>query len=413
MYIKKLFNPYMGLPREIYILFISKIINAMGSFVMPLLTLILTEKIGLSNGKAGYYISISGILYIPALIIGGKLADVCGRKVIIAVFNIVGATLYIIAGFLRPSITMVYLIMIAGACFTATGPAHDSLVADITNPANRKSAYSLLYMGWNTGYAVGPTIGGFLFKDHLPLVFIGDATTALIALCLIIIFVKETIHIKDEGIVANERASEKSEEGSIVSVILKRPILIFFALILFCYNFVYSQWSFMLPIQVVDVFKDAGAKYFGMMASLNGLVVMFFTPVITKMTEKINELMRAVLGGILYTVGFGMLGFVNLLPFFFLSTFIFTLGEVILAISTSPFIANRTPSSHRGRMNAVLQIIMGAGYMIGPLVMGNVLNYVEVKPAWMILGAFVSFATLLMYGLEKYDERKNVELSQC
>jgi MFS family permease len=225
--------------------------------------------------------------------------------------------------------------------------------------------------------------------------------------------VKETIHIKEEGIVGNERASEKSEQGSIVSVILKRPILIFFALILFCYNFVYSQWSFMLPIQVVDVFKDAGAKYFGMMASLNGLVVMSFTPVITKMTEKINELMRAVLGGIMYTVGFGMLGFVNLLPFFFLSTFIFTLGEVILAISTSPFIANRTPSSHRGRMNAVLQIIMGAGYMIGPLVMGNVLNYVEVKPAWMILGAFASFATLLMYGLERYDERKNVELNQC
>ncbi|MHA5212490.1 hypothetical protein [Oenococcus oeni] len=74
------FSNYRNLPREIYILFISLIIDAAGSFVQPLLTLILTEKIGLSAAESGLYITILGSLSAPGMIIGGKLTDLIGRK---------------------------------------------------------------------------------------------------------------------------------------------------------------------------------------------------------------------------------------------------------------------------------------------------------------------------------------------
>ena len=44
-------------------------------------------------------------------------------------------------------------------------PAYDALLADLTNPDNRKGAYSLVYMGWNLGFAIGPAIAGMLFQD--------------------------------------------------------------------------------------------------------------------------------------------------------------------------------------------------------------------------------------------------------
>ena len=81
--LRDLFTPYQGLPKEVYVLFLAKIINAMGSFVMPMLTIILTDAIGLSRQVAGMYISISGLLFIPASMIGGKLADTIGRKKVI------------------------------------------------------------------------------------------------------------------------------------------------------------------------------------------------------------------------------------------------------------------------------------------------------------------------------------------
>lgn len=256
----------MGLPEEIYIIFISRVINAMGCFVMPLLTIILTEKVGLSREMAGFYICLSGVLFLPGSILGGKLADTVGRKNIIIIFDSLAAAIYIFCGFIEPSIKLVYLIMLAGACMVAAGPAHDSLIADITTPKNRSGAYSLSYMGWNMGFAVGPVIGGMLYKNHLPLVFIGDAITALISLGLIAFMVKETINRAREEIIDESRALEKREQGSIITVLIKRPILLYVAIIIFAYNFAYSQWSFMLPMQMMQIFKDSGARYFGMVA---------------------------------------------------------------------------------------------------------------------------------------------------
>ena len=405
--ISALLNPYRGLPKEIYVIFASRIINAMGCFVMPLLTLILTEKIGLSKEMSGVYISASGLIFMPAAMIGGKLTDIIGRKKVIIIFNFLSAMLYIICGFMNPSINMIYVLMLASMSMVIAGPAHDALIADLTTPENRDGAYALSYMGWNIGFAIGPIIGGLLYENYLPLVFIGDAVTALISLGLIFIFIKETIHLTKQEVIEEGRNLETREEGTILSVLLKRPILIYFALCTFGYNFVYSQWSFMMPIHSKQNFLSLGAKYYGLMAGFNGLVVMLFTPLITKMSENTKHIRKMIYGGLLYAFGFGMLGILNTLPFFFVSVFIFTLGEIILSISITPFIANHTPMSHRGRMNAVLPIIFGMGYTLGPITMGKALGYISIESAWLFLGMVAIISSIFMYGLERYDEKEN------
>jgi MFS family permease len=205
---------------------------------------------------------------------------------------------------------------------------------------------------------------------------------------------------------------ERREEGSIISVLLRRPILIYFAVIAFGYHFAYSQWTFLMPIHSMQNFDSMGAQYFGWMASLNGLVVILFTPILTKVTEKMMGMRKMVYGILLYAVGFGMLGILNSLPYFFLSVFIFTLGEILLSISVTPFIVNHTPASHRGRMNAVLPTIMGMGYAIGPLTMGKILNYSSIENAWLILGGLTAITAFLMFALEKYDYRTNVKADE-
>ena len=405
--ISALLNPYRGLPKEIYVIFASRIINAMGCFVMPLLTLILTEKIGLSKEMSGVYISASGLIFMPAAMIGGKLTDIIGRKKVIIIFNFLSAALYIVCGFMNPSINMIYVLMLASMSMVIAGLAHDALIADLTTPENRDGAYALSYMGWNIGFAIGPIIGGLLYENYLPLVFIGDAVTALISLGLIFIFIKETIHLTKQEVIEEGRNLETREEGTIISVLLKRPILIYFALCTFGYNFVYSQWSFMMPIHSKQNFLSLGAKYYGLMAGFNGLVVMLFTPLITKMSENTKHIRKMIYGGLLYAFGFGMLGILNTLPFFFVSVFIFTLGEIILSISITPFIANHTPMSHRGRMNAVLPIIFGMGYTLGPITMGKALGYISIELAWLLLGMVAIISSIFMYGLERYDEKEN------
>ena len=49
---KQLITQYGGLKKEIYILFIGKLVTAMGSFVWPMLTFFQTTKLGLSDGTS-------------------------------------------------------------------------------------------------------------------------------------------------------------------------------------------------------------------------------------------------------------------------------------------------------------------------------------------------------------------------
>ena len=401
-----LLSPYRGLPQEIYVIFMSRVINALGCFVMPLLTLILTEKVGLAKDTAGLYLSLAGLMYLPASLLGGKLADRYGRKKVMVFFDSLAAGLYILCGLLSPSLAMVLVLMLAGAAMFTAGPAHDALMADLTTPANRSGAYSLSYMGWNIGFAVGPVLGGLLFERHLAWVFIGDALTALLALGLIIVFVKETLPSGRAAIAGPDRFLEKPEDGSIFSVLLRRPVLVFFALIAFGYNFAYAQWSFLLPIQILENLGPAGARYFGLVAGCNGLVVMLFTPVLTKVCAGVKTIRKMVYGGVLYAVGFGMLGVLYSLPFLFVWAFVFTLGEILLAISTAPFIANHTPASHRGRMSAAIPMIAGLGNTLGPLGMGRLLKFVNVNTGWQLIGVLTLVFSVLMYALEKFDDRQ-------
>ncbi|HYE83011.1 MAG TPA: MFS transporter [Clostridia bacterium] len=411
--IRALLSPYRGMPREVYVIFVARIVNAVGCFVMPLMTIIMTDKIGLSKEATGFYLSMNSLAYPLASMLGGKLADTIGRKQLIIVFDTLAALLYISCGFITPSISLIYLILAASACMSVAGPAHDSLIADLTTPENRAGAYALSYLGWNIGFAVGPMLGGFLYRRYLPLVFIGDAATALLAISLILFFVKETIGKTKEEITDASRKLERREEGSIISVLLRRPILIYFAFIAFGYNFTYSQWTFLLPIHSMQNFSDLGAQYFGWMASLNGVVVIIFTPILTKLTERMKGMRKMVYGILLYAIGFGMLGIVSILPYFFLAVFIFTLGEILLSISVMPFIANHTPASHRGRMNAVLPTLMGIGYGIGPVTMGKILNYSSVESAWLMLGVLTAVTAVFMFGLEKYDGRTNNNVEEA
>lgn len=400
--VKEILKPYLGLPKEVYIIFIARIVNALGMFVFPIITLILTKKLGMTDADAGLWVSIFGLMFMLASVVGGKLADLFGRKIIIVVFDSLAAICYLTCVFVGISMNMIYLIMLAGMFMGMSDPAHNALIADLTTPENRDGAYSLSYLGFNMGFAIAPMVGGLLFENHLKLIFLGDGITALIATSLVLLFIGETIGKTKEDIGEN-RNLEKRVEGSIFKVLLSRPILIYFALISFGYNFVYSQWGFMMPLHAENNFINEGAKLYGKLASFNGFIVIVFTPIMTALFSKTKNIRKIFYGGIFYTLGFGLLGFISTKTAFFLSVFIFTLGEIIVVISFMPFIANHTPASHRGRMNAILPVIIGMGYTLGPMIMGRALNRISIEKGWIYLGVCMLVSTILMYFLEKID----------
>lgn len=243
--------------------------------------------------------------------------------------------------------------MLSSVLYALSTPAYDALLADLTTPENRKASYSLVYMGWNLGFVIGPFIGGMLFEHYLSLVFIGDGITTILSLVLVMVYVKETIGKEVDSIQEN-RQQEKKVQGSVFSVLLSRPILLFFSLILFCYSFEYSQWGFTLPLHLGEVYKKSGSHYYGILATVNGAIVILITPLILKITSAVKPIRVISIGGLFYAIAFGMFAVTNTFSIFLLLAIIMTTGEIMININTSTFIANHTPSSHRGRVSVAL-----------------------------------------------------------
>ena len=406
MNIKETLNTYKGLPKEIYILFIGKIVNSIGSFVHPLMTLILTQQIGLSNSQAGEIITMSLICQAPAVILGGKLADKIGRRKVIIIFQLLGAICLFSCGFMEPSLNMAYIMILSSCFYSMSSPAYDALNADLTTEENRQRAYSLLYMGVNIGFSIGPILGGLLYKKYLPLVFIFDASTTLISLALFIKYVKETMNNKFCSMNEVSTDIELSQKQSTIKILYQRPILIFFSLAMLIYHFGYSQVGFALPLQLQEIFNDSGATVYGVVAGFNGFIVILLTPILTSLTKTYNPIKIMSLGGMFYAVSFLLYGAVNREYLFLFAMFIMTTGEVLVAINQGAFIASRIPETHRGRISSILPLIIGVGNGIGPILMGGFIDYYGMFQAWILVFIIVLSGALFMRTLTLFDNTK-------
>jgi len=397
---KQFLAPYYGLPKQIYILFGARIINALGLFIHPLLTLIFTRKIGLGATEAGLYVALCGVLFGVSSILGGKLSDHMSRKKLIIICEGMAAISLMVSALLPVNMLMVYFIMLANAFLGLAEPSHNALVADVTEIHQRDKAYSLVYLGFNIGFIVGPALGSFLFEKHLKWLFIGDGLTLFIAVVLIAIFIKE-----NDPISHLEVASEVTTKDSTLSILVKNPLLVLFALVLLGYNIVYSQWGFMMPLTIAGALKG-GIQFYGLLASFNGLIVIVFTPLVTGHFEKMSSLKRIVIGGFLYTVGFGSFAFIVHPIAIFTAAFIFTMGEIFITISYMPYIISHSPVTHRGRMSAILPLIIGAGFTFGPMIMGPVVESFGLQRSWVFIGIFMLFNTCLMGGLLRIETKQ-------
>ncbi|HEX2939038.1 MAG TPA: MFS transporter [Ruminiclostridium sp.] len=402
---KNPFNIYNGLPRGIYIIFVSRIIDNIGSVVLPMITLILTQKIGISKSNTGILATIFMLSQAPFILLGGKLVDKMGSKKIIVLFNTLGALAYIPCGFMKPNIGMALLIALAANLFSVSSPAYNSIVTELVDDKKIKSAYSILYLGYNLGLAIGPAIGGILFNKHLQALFFIDAATCIISTALVYFLVPNTD--------IRKKCSDTSFDlkDSAFKVIIKSPSFIIFSLILLAYNFCYSQWGFMLPLQSAGIFKSNGAKFYSLLVSINAISVIVLTPFLTHFTHKLRPLSVVAAGGLFYMLSFLMFAEGKVLLNFAFAAIILTVGQILININVNIFVAQQTPQAYIGRANSVLSIINGAGIAVGPVIMGHVLLIFNFTSSWILISVLMFIGTIGMLSLSfnKYSKIKEAK----
>ena len=394
---------YKGLPRSIYVLFTARIINSFGCLVYILLPFLLKDKLGYTEIEVARIIFCMGFFAMIAALIGGKLADSAGRKYTYLIAEGISASILIYCSFLPVSRTMIYFIIAADFFRTMIRPISSSMIADLTNVNNRKQAFSLIYLGANIGVALGSMVGGLLY-NLIGVAFIIDGVTTIISLIYIGIYVPETKPTKEDmhGIESEEQA----EEGSVLKVLLGRPVLIIFIILTLVNNIIYTQNSYSIPLYLQELFDaESGARIMGFMMSFNAFVVVTFTVFLTRITRKLKPLYIMGIGSFMYAIGFGMLAYTKVVPLFFVSTFFWTIGEILAATNSGVFIANHSPINLRGRFNSIVNIMVSAGHMVAPTLAGYYLGVFNFKVLWLTVGVIGIINGLCFFRLCTFDKK--------
>jgi len=401
----KCFDTYRGLPKSIYIIFLAQVTNRFGDFVLPFLTLFLVKKLGLSYQSAGFAVMLTALASIPGSFAGGYIADHIGRKKSYAVFQLTaGLVLFFCVFFKNPQI-IIALVCISSFFNGGVRPIMSAIVTDVLPAEKRQIGFSIVYLGINLGAALGPLVAGFLFNHYIPLIFIGDAVTSLVAVTLVVSNIKETLpdynnseYIRDE---------EKSEVGNVFTVLFKRPKILIFLIINIFLSFTYTQNVFSLPIMLDYIFGSSGARNYGILISFNAITVLVMTIFITNKIRKWHPLSAIAMSGILYAIGFGMITFIHSMSFYILSTLIWTIGEIMVVTNFGVYIANNTPQNFRARFNAVTSLSFAIGAALGTSLMGKYMDVLGVKAVWPLVFFLGIFGAVGMYIL-KIKTEKNI-----
>lgn len=397
-------DTYRGLPRNMYILFAATVINKFGNFVMPFLTMYLTIKIGLSFEITGIIVTISSLISIPASILGGKLADEIGRKVVYIIAQSGAAAALLPCAFLKNPVPIVTFLIISTFFSGAVHPSLNAIMTDILPPDQRQKGFSLQYLGINVGVAVGPIVAGFLFNNFLPMLFIGDALTSFAAVFLVWKNIKERKPENLKETIYTEK--EKEEKGSTINALLKRPQISMFLIVYIVYSFVYTQHMFSLPLTTNAVFGSTGASKYGFLISINAFTVILCTVGITSLTKNLKPLVNIAMAGLVYAVGFGMIGIIHSYFLFMLSTVIWSLGEILVMTNFGVYMADNSPSNFRGRFDAVSSLSWGIGTALGTSVAGKFIQKVGLNYIWTLTFVLAIIGAVGMFGILIFEKEK-------
>lgn len=355
-----LITQYRGLKRELYIIFIGRLVTAMGSFVWPMLTFFLTTSLGYSDGTAALMIACSTLVSLPMSLIAGKLSDRYSRKTIIIVFDLISISLYFLSAALPIGLHTAIMLFVAGLFQNAETPAYDALNADFSIPAQRDKAFSLTYLGYNVGFVVGAFCAGILFEYHTRLAFLLNGVAVGTSTLLIALFVHMENRVRAEENIKEHYGvyEQPADEKLGVLKVLKDRKVVILVLFLACFASLPNVIAgILLPLQLKELIGAHGAAVYGRLYSLNGVTVILAMPVVTMTLRRVTDIPKAALGVTFFSIGMIFFAAPKAQWILFPGMFIFTLGEVCSVLGTNPYYSRRVPASHRGRVGGVSSVV--------------------------------------------------------
>ena len=175
-------NPWRGLrglPREVWLVCASTLINRLGTMALPFLVLYLTEGRRWTPEEAGYGMMVYGAGALAAGPFSGRLADRLGHVHVLKASLWSSGALLLVLPYATTRPLLFTLIFLWAGLTQAFWPSAMALLTGLAPPEKRKAVFALHRLSVNLGMAVGPAMGGFIAHHSYRWVFWTDGLSTL------------------------------------------------------------------------------------------------------------------------------------------------------------------------------------------------------------------------------------------
>ena len=372
-------------PRQYWLMVAGMVIsNAGGSLVWPFLLIFASARLGLPLAAVGSLISIQAGAGMLASFVAGTLADRLGRKVVMLASLASNGVIYLLLVNAQGYPEFAVLMALFGMSNPMYQVGADAMLADMIPSEQRTEAYSINRIASNSGFALGPAIGGFLAATSYSLAFYGASIGFLSYAALVALRFRETLP-------ARRRSGDASLRSTVAPFAARRgyrvvardrrfvafTLLLSLGLIapttLWILLAVYAKANFGLPEYL-----------YGWIPTINALMCVFAQYPVTSVTRRFSPLPVIAVGMGIYAIGAGSVAVMSSFPGFVLSMVILTLGELIVVPVASKFVADLAPPDLRGRYMSVYWLGWAASRGAAPLIGGFVNDRIAPIAIWYV-----------------------------
>ena len=378
---------------------------------LPFFTIYLISQKGLSAAMAGLIIGLSALSRSVASALAGELSDVLGRKCVmqwgiaLEVAAMFGLALCIEYQAQTGWLLLCYLLTtFLGAVFR---PASNAWITDHTSSKQRVEAFGIIRIGLNTGWALGPAVGGFLVRYSYSLAFYLTALAyCFTVLCLQVI-------IPEDSLKAKKRARRPHMAALFTALQDSRLAKICFYV--FLITAVNAQLVVGLSVHC-NQYLGMPEYYIGWFFTINGLATVLLQYPASRWISRFRLSTGMLVGCALYAVGFGSVGFFASFIPIACGVFLSAAGELIVSPGEQTLASNIASAPTRGRYLGLVMVFYNMGSSAGFFIAGWLGQYVAphyLPGPWLIVGAVALLAGVgfwrLRYSLtDQQDGKFNV-----
>jgi MFS family permease len=384
------------LPAPVRLLITGTLINKVGTFIVPFLTIVLLKEFRLSETEAAELLFAYGAGSIVSILTGGWLTDHLGRRVTLMISLFGSGFLAFGMGFAPSARVFVPLLVLLGFVADLYRPAASAIIGDLLPSDQRATGFAALRMAVNLGFAVGMAMGGLLADWNWRWLFFGDGLTTLLYGFVVYLRIPETR--------PEETKAPRASPGSPSENPLLDRVYLQMVSVAFIFSLIFFSHISVMPL-TITISAGYPAVVYGLLIGVNGLLIALFEISMVERLRRFRRLRTAALGYLLVSFGFAAVGLVMHWGFFLGAVLLWTAGEILASPQQMSFIADWAPPRARGRYLSLYQATWSLAFAVNPVLFLPLHARLGERRFWGLMLLLGAPAALLLLHLDRTADR--------